>query len=127
MPLWFKRQLELGMTGPDVRVLRRKLGLTDGPYDRTCLQLLAGICQRQHVAFDATVTADVAELLGSAADEELAPEWWQWDPLHTVTADELPEQLGYGDEDSVRRLQSSLGLSCTGQVDLDLARAMGGL
>lgn len=137
-PLWFKRDVRLGMTGPDVRVIRRKFGLIpEGPYDRTVRELVIGMARKRKVQTDGEVNEDVAKELGPAADEDQNPEWFtrplqQFDEGEDVRA--LNLILGINDnrfredtEACIRRYQSSLDLDPTGKVDEDLAKHIGSL
>lgn len=139
MPLWYKRVIKLGMTGPDVRVIRRKFGLVpDGPYDRTVKELVVGMARKAKVeTVDGEVSEDVAKMLGPAADEDQAPTWFVrelslWDEGEDVR--QCLKALGWTDNDNrfqaeaeaaVRRLQSARGLVVTGRVNEDLARVIG--
>lgn len=138
-PYWYKRVIRLGMTGPDVDVVRRKLGFPQGSYDRSVMQKVIGLAKSKKVHTDGEVNADVAEVLGKAADEDLLPSWFPedgrpmqlWDEGENVRA--LNRSLGFTDNDNrfhpeteaaVRRLQSSLDLPVTGQVNGDLAKVI---
>jgi hypothetical protein len=144
IPLWYKRDITFGMKGPDVKVVRRKLGLVeDGKYDRTCYQLVVGMARKAKIDTTGEVNKAVAEALGPAADEDLPPNWWTrpedyqlqlWDEGDDVRG--LVRALGFTDndnrfhpreEDAVRRLQSSLGMIVNGRVDLDLAKHLGNI
>ena len=134
--MWFKRVVLPGMTGPDVRVIRRKFGLVpDGPYDRTTQELVRGMARKRKVETDGEVNEDVAKELGPAADENEAPDWYERD-LQQFDAGEDVRKLnsifGINDdrfredtEAAIKRLQSSLGFDPHGKVDLDLARRIG--
>jgi peptidoglycan hydrolase-like protein with peptidoglycan-binding domain len=139
-PLWYKREITLGMEGPDVRVVRRKLGfIEDGPYDRSVQQKVVGMARKRNVETDGEVNPEVAEMIGEteANQEEVAPVWWTreidlWEEGEDVR--ELRVILGLGDRDNrydpdaealVRQFQSAHHLPISGKVDIDTARAIG--
>lgn len=135
-PLWYRREIGLGMTGPDVRVVRRKFGLNpDGPYDRTVQELVVGMARKKSVASSGEVNRAVAEALGPAADEDQPPAWFGRDLCQFDAGEDVRQMnsvFGINDdrfredtEAAVRRLQSSLGHDPTGKVDADLARHIG--
>jgi peptidoglycan hydrolase-like protein with peptidoglycan-binding domain len=126
------------MTGPDVRIVRRKFGLLpDGKFDRTCYQLVSALAKKKKLDSDGEVNEAVAKELGPSADEHLPPEWFTRDLHHLDMGEDvrnLNAALGLdpGDdrfredtEAAVRRLQSARGLPPTGHVDSDLARVIG--
>jgi hypothetical protein len=142
IPLWYKREISLGAMGPDVRVVRRKLGFSeDGPYDRAVQAKVMGVARKRKIDTDGEVNEDVAEELGPAADESQPPTWWArpadyeyqlWDEGEDVRA--LNKALGFTDNDNrfhpeqeaaVRQLQSAKGFTLTGRVNQDLARHIG--
>lgn len=138
IPLWFKREIRIGMSGADVSVVRRKLGFTsDGPYDRSVQSMVVGLAKKNKIATDGEVNADVANELGPSADEQETPSWYQRDLKHFDMGDDvraLNRRLGLdpGDdrfredtEAAIRRIQSERGLRVTGRVDADLARVIG--
>lgn len=139
-PLWFKRRIVLGMYGPDVDVVRRKLGLEPGPYDRTTMEKVKGMARRDKIETNGEVDELVAERLGESEANQrvVTPSWWyrelemRRDEGEDVRS--LRKILGLGDADNrfdadleaaVRRFQSGLGLEPTGKVDVDLARQIG--
>ncbi len=139
-PLWFKRTIVLGMTGSDVRVVRRKMGFPeDGPYDRAVQQKVIGLARKRKVDTDGEVNEEVADTLGeSEANRSVTtPSWWTrplglWDEGDDVRS--LRRILGLGDADNrydpdlesaVKRYQSDKDLPVTGEVDVDLARVIG--
>lgn len=137
-PLWFKRIIVLGDYGPDVIVIKRKLGLTpEGVYDRTTRALVMGMAKRSNVSTEGEVNGDVAVALGPAADDGIPPEWFKRELRHFDAGDDvrsLNKALGLdpGDdrfreetEAAVRRLQSANGLEPTGLVDEELSRMIG--
>lgn len=142
IPLWYKREITLGAMGPDVRVVRRKLGFEEnGPYDRAVQAKVMGVARKAKIGTLGEVNEDVAEELGEAADSNQAPSWWSraddyeyqlWDEGEDVRA--LNKALGFTDGDNrfhpeheaaVRRLQSAKGLVLTGRVNQDLAKVLG--
>lgn len=138
VPLWFRRDITLGMTGYDVDVVRAKLGFIRGlPYDRSTMQMVIGLARKRNIDTDGEVNQDVAEELGDAADAAQTPEWFPADGRPIQLWDEgehvrtLNKLLGFTDNDNrfhpeheaaVRRLQSALDLPVTGQVNADLSR-----
>jgi hypothetical protein len=136
IPSWYRRVIQEGDTGPDVQIVRRKLGLhPDGPFDRTVIERIKGLMPK-----DKTEVLDevIAELLGETAATAagVAPEWFTR-PLerHDVGEDVrvLRQRLGVADdnrfehdcEDAVRRFQSARDLPLTGKVDEELALLIG--
>ena len=139
-PLWFKRDILLGMSGPDVDVIRRKLGLAPGHYDRAAMEKVLGVARRAKVQTNGEVNEAVADLIGEseANKAETTPEWFTrpldglW--LEGEDVRSLRRILGFTNNDNrydpdteaaVKRLQSGLGLEPTGFVDVDLARKIG--
>jgi peptidoglycan hydrolase-like protein with peptidoglycan-binding domain len=139
-PLWFRRELHIGDEGPDVRIVRRKLGLPpDGPYDSIVAERIRGMGRHAKVNTDGEVNADVAEALGEAEATKagLAPEWFTrelelWNEGEDVRA--LRNILGLGTADdrydpdaeaAVRRFQSANKLRSTGRVTEKLAQLLG--
>ena len=132
-PLWYRREITLGMEGPDVRVVRRKMSMDpDGPYDVECMSRVLGA-----VGYS-TVDDLVAERLGESAAEAagLVPEWFTHDLQLGDTSEGtsavcsllgLPSGDAYGHEvdAAVRRLQSSLRMEPDGVVTEELARYLG--
>jgi peptidoglycan hydrolase-like protein with peptidoglycan-binding domain len=128
------------MTGPDVSVVRRKLGFPeDGPYDSAVQAKVRGMAGRVSIQSDGTVNEEVADLLGesAAASAEIDPRWFQrpiglWDEGPDIRV--LNGLLGLGikddrytpeTENAVKRFQSAHGLPTTGSVDSNLARLIG--
>lgn len=138
VPLWYKHPLHLGDSGPDVRVLRRKLGLDPaGPYDRTAMAIVKGKAKIMGIETDGVVDADMASAIGPAADEEIKPDWFHREIRHFDMGPDvqvLNRLLGLdpGDdryreetEKAVLRMQSALGAPLTGVVDDFLAKHLG--
>jgi len=128
------------MIGPDVSVVRRKLGFPeDGPYDSAVQSKVRGMAGRVGVQSDGEVNDAVADLLGEAAanSAEIDPRWFQrpiglWDEGKDIRV--LNGLLGLGikddrftpeTENAVKRFQSSHGLAVTGAVNSELARLIG--
>lgn len=139
-PLWFKRVILPGMTGPDVSVVRRKLGFPEeGTYDRAVEAKVRGMAGRVGVQSDGEVNDAVADLLGEAAanSAELDPKWFQrpiglWDEGKDIRVLNGLLGLGIADdrytpetENAVKRFQSGRGLPATGSVDAELAKLIG--
>jgi peptidoglycan hydrolase-like protein with peptidoglycan-binding domain len=140
-PLWFKRELDIGDTGPDVRIVRRKLGLPDdGPYDRVVAERVRGMAKHRNLDSDGEVNAAMAEALGESAVNEagLTPEWYTRDlqlwfqgedvaalrgilGVPAVADDRYDPDL----EAAVRRFQSAHDLPVDGLVTADLAILIG--
>jgi hypothetical protein len=136
-PLWFKRVIRLGYTGPDVDIVRNKFGLGPGPYDRTTQELVRGLARKRHIETDGEINEAVAVGLGPAADEDLAPTWFTRELALWCEGDDVRQfrwALGFSDNDNrfhpeeeaaVMRLQSAQGLTITGRVNEDLAKHIG--
>lgn len=140
-PLWFKRELHIGDEGPDVRIVRRKVGLPDdGPYDTITAERIRGMAKQKKVKSDGEVNPDVATALGESAANEagLPPEWFTRDlqlwfegddvlALRRILKVENVNDNRYDPdvEAAVRRLQSAQGLPVDGLVNADLAKLIG--
>lgn len=135
VPLWYRRVIQMGDTGPDVRIVRRKLGLIpDGPFDRAAIERIRGMTNDKTDVVDEVI----ATLLGESEANKagLTPEWFTR-PLerHDIGEDvrALRAILGVWDdnrfehdlEDAVRRFQSARGLLPDGKVNEELARLLG--
>lgn len=139
IPSWFTRTLYEGDTGPDVRVVRRKLGMDpDGPMDRVVIARILGFARKCGYLFhDGCVDEIVAARLGEAETvvAGLLPEWFALRPGdkgRAVAA--VAEILGVGGDEytpelalAVRRRQSAEQMEPTGIVDPETARALGEL
>jgi murein L,D-transpeptidase YcbB/YkuD len=140
VPSWYKRIVDVGMTGPDVDIVRRKLGLGPGPYDSTTERMVASLARSKKIASNGEVNKEVAEHLGPSAAEAagLGPGWYTR-PIEQMFQEgedvrALRERLGLGDYDNrfdadaeaaVRRIQSANDLPVTGLVDEATARIIG--
>lgn len=137
-PTWYRRRISLGDEGPDVRIVRRKLGLNpDGPFDRVASERIRGLAKAKGIKPTGDVTADVAAELGEAATADLAPEWFQrelelWQEGEDVRALRLLMGLDYRDnrfdpdlEAKVRQFQSQHQIMPNGRVSEDLAKLIG--
>jgi len=136
-PLWFKRTIILGMTGPDVDIVRNKFGLEPGPYDRTTMELVRGLARKRHIETDGEIDQVVAVALGPAADEDIAPTWFERELSLWCEGEDVRLfrwAIGFKDNDNrfhpeeeaaVRRLQSQRDLVVTGRVDEALAKYIG--
>lgn len=124
----------LGDTGPDVRIVRRKLGFDpDGSYDQQVMEIIRVMNGNGEV--DSTVAKRLGEAASVAAG--LMPEWYRrklelWHEGEDVRT--VRGLLGLGTRDNrfdpdaesaVRRLQSAAGAPVTGQVDEETARLLG--
>lgn len=129
------------MTGDDVEVVHRKLGLPPNtPYNTTTARMVQQLARKAKVATDGEVTKDVAAVLGESADREARgglPSWYTRPILQMFQEGEdvraLRERLGLGSNDNrydadaeaaVRRVQSANGLYVNGVVDEATARAL---
>jgi peptidoglycan hydrolase-like protein with peptidoglycan-binding domain len=137
-PRWFRRELALGDSGPDVDVVRRKLGLGPGIYDRTCIERVKGMAKAKGKTSDGTVTEEVADILGETETTKagLPPGWYVRDlELGSIGEDvrALRKALDVWDDNrfevdleaAVRRFQSAEGLIPDGKVTADLAVLIG--
>lgn len=141
IPLWYTREIHISDTGPDVRVVRRKLGLDpDQPYDVIAAERIRGMAAKRKVNTDGEVNQPVAEALGESAANAagLAPEWYErdlqlWYEGEDVRA--LRKILGVDNvndnrydpdlEAAVRRYQSANDLPVDGLVNEELAKKLG--
>lgn len=128
------------MTGPDVDVVRRKLGLGPGPYDITTQRMVLAVARKSKIASDGEVNREVAEKLGPSAAEAagLGPGWYTRPIIMLFEEGEdvraLRGRLGLGTNDNrfdpdaeaaVRRIQSANDLPVTGLVDERTAKVIG--
>jgi peptidoglycan hydrolase-like protein with peptidoglycan-binding domain len=137
MPSWYRRELALGDSGPDVAVVQRKLKiLATGFYTRETEARVRAI-QKQH---DLPATGVVDELTAGAIGESerhgLVPDWFTG-PLALGDTGEAVEharwllglpRAGAFDrelEDRLRRFQSAHQLYPTGVLTLDVATLLG--
>lgn len=138
IPLWFKRDIHLGDIGPDVRIVRRKLGFVDqGPYDRSVSRMVMGLAKKKNVETSGEVNADVAQAIGPAADETLTPEWYERDlemwchegddvrQLNSILGCPRDNRFTPETEQAVRRFQSAHDIFPDGRVTADLAKLIG--
>lgn len=138
VPLWYRREIKLGDSGPDVAVVRRKLGLDpSGSFDESTAERVRGLAKRRSVKSKGEVTEDVARELGESSTAELTPEWFSrtlnlWTEGNDVRT--LRGLLGLGTNDdrfdpdcesAVRRFQSQHRLEPSGVVDESLAKLIG--
>lgn len=139
VPSWYRRVIYVGMTGPDVEVVRRKFGLGSGPYDTTTERMVAALARKNRIASDGETNREVAEKLGPSAAEEagLGPDWYVR-PIEQMFQEgedvrALRGRLGLGKNDNrfdadaeaaVRRIQSAHDLPVTGLVDERTAQAI---
>lgn len=125
--------------GPDVRIVRRKLGFAEaGSYDRSVQSKVVDVARKAKVNTTGEVNEDVAELLGPSTTDELAPQWYQRDleladegpdvaTAHAILVpqDAWNDHFGPQLEAAVRRLQSAKGLPVTGKINEEMARHIG--
>jgi peptidoglycan hydrolase-like protein with peptidoglycan-binding domain len=133
MPHWFTREIRPGDTGPDVRAVKRILGLDyETIWDSDCVTVLRG-----YFGSD-VITAEIAEKIGETAATAagIPPEWWADRDLgpgdygDDVDAVRKIFKLKPGAYDShvenaVRRFQSNHEIAPTGRITEDLALLMG--
>ncbi len=142
-PLWYKRVITEGMVGEDVNVVRRKLGLTDGSYDRAAIKRVVGFMSRNGQKSDGKVSPAVAEMLGESQANlaGLVPLWFERElgpkDMFSASGEDVRQLRGrlaldVGDdrytpdvEGAVRRFQSHYGLEVNGIVDENVAKLLG--
>jgi peptidoglycan hydrolase-like protein with peptidoglycan-binding domain len=142
-PAWYRREIRLGDVGPDVVVVRRKLGLLPaGAFDEVCEELVRGLARKRRVETRGEVNDGVAAALGPQATAGLVPAWFtrplqlwfEGDDVQTVRellgvkpARGMRAENRYTPEveEAVRRWQSEHEFPLTGQVDEAMARAIG--
>lgn len=136
-PSWYKRPIGVGDTGPDVKVVLRKLGLDpDGPFDQLATCRVKGVARTLGIFnHDGVVDETIAGKLGEAATAGLLPEWFSLRLGDTGTmvaragtllgweTSEFTEEM----EAVVRRFQSASRIEPTGILDAETARALGEL
>lgn len=132
LPLWFKREIHPGDSGPDVRAVKRILGLDyDSEWNADSQTLLRG-----YYGVD-VITAEIAEQIGEAAAtaEGLPPLWYTRDLQigdYGDDVDAVRKILGLkpGIYDTscfnaVKRFEGNHGINPTGVVTESLALIMG--
>lgn len=143
-PSWFRRDIRLGDSGPDVRIVRRKLGfIPDGEYDLAVEERVRGLARKRKVQSEGEVNKAVAGELGESATHDLPPSWFSrelelWfegddvrrarELLQLGSAREVRGENRYDPEmeKAVRRFQSANRLRPTGRLDEATARCLGG-
>jgi hypothetical protein len=127
MTRWFRREINLGDTGPDVDWIRRKLVMHPGKGDPVDFAFQAHVRAFQfahHLPTTGVVDEATADALGEPAYLP-RPDWWRG-PLHHHDpgyADYLRE-IGCEDVYAVRRLRNALGLPMGDEVDDNLMDAL---
>lgn len=131
-PIWFHRPLTGGESGHDVAVVNRKLGVPADDYGSETIAHVRGLQAAHGLEVTGVVDADVAEILGEAADHGIPPEWF----YRTVRLGDTGEDVAalrrrllsddgevFDDQlhRAVLRLQSARGFPLTGSVDESLA------
>lgn len=142
-PLWYRRVIREGMTGDDVNVVRRKLGLDEGSYDRAAIERVIGLASKHSQKSDGNVSPAVADMLGeSAANEaDMLPAWYERElgpkDMFSASGEDVRQLRGrlaldVGDdrftpevEGAIKRFQSHYGLEPTGVVDERTAKLLG--
>lgn len=129
VPLWFKRVIRLQDHGPDVDVVRRKLGFDSGSYDVSVQTKVIGLADYLKLETQGELNAEIAEALGPAADEDQPPVWYKRVleiGCYGADVKAFRWALGFKDDGilfgeneqaAVKRLQSMLDLPTTGIVD----------
>lgn len=134
-PQWFRRELNMGMQGPDVATVQRKVGaLPTGTYDDETAARVRGFQMTKRKAPTGEVDAATAAELGDTP--AVTPDWYtrelqMWFEGPDVAA--LAARLGLVGDDrftpdveaAVRRYQSQHRLPVTGKVDEQFARHLG--
>lgn len=125
-PQWYRRELSLGDSGPDVDAVRRKLLLEPGTYDQTLHAIVKGLGVRFGERQDGVLDQHIAQILGDTEVNKagLVPDWYtQHDKI------ELARILGVLHErslvDAVKRWQGNHEYPPTGILDPDQARMIG--
>lgn len=131
-PTWFKREIRPGDSGPDVRVVKRILGLA---YDDVWDAPAQALC-RGYYGTDG-ISAEIAERIGEAAAdaEGLPPLWYSRDLSLGDYGDDVdsvrsilrlpPGVYDVKCSDAVKRFEGNHGINPTGLVTEDLAKIMG--
>jgi peptidoglycan hydrolase-like protein with peptidoglycan-binding domain len=135
--MWWRRELELGDTGPDVDVLQRKLRcVSRGVYDAETQARVRALQKRLGRPVTGRLDQETAQGLGDLPTASQAPSWYV---RNLVLGDEgedvaeLRRMLGLSPsqkftetvEMAVRRFQSGLGIPPDGVVGADVAIALG--
>ena len=133
-PLWYHREIARGDFGPDVDVVRRKLGLGPGIYDEIVEERIRGLARAKKIEVTDEVTPELADALGESAavDAGLTPVWFSRVLSRGDVGDDvrsLRRALGVWDDNrfevdceaAVRRLQSANRLDTDGVVTAEVA------
>jgi peptidoglycan hydrolase-like protein with peptidoglycan-binding domain len=140
IPHWYRRDIEIGDTGPDVDIVLRKLGEPPGSYTPAAAEKVRGLARKRKITTDGEVNAPVAKALGPSASADLTPVWYVdhgrpydlWDEGEDVRTlrgllglSTLDDRYDPDVEAAVRRFQTQHQLLPTGRVDQELAKLIG--
>ena len=127
-PSWYHRALTLGMVGPDVALVQRKLrACRTGVYDTETASRVKGVQFADKLPTTGVVDAVTAEVIGESCRVGITPDWFGRELALWSEGDDvqrLRELLGFPDygrfdepvEAAVRRFQSAHHLPLTGRV-----------
>lgn len=122
IPTWYHRPLTAGCRGLDVSALQRRLGMVmTGTVDEETAVRLRGVQVFYHLPVTGDCDEATASAIGDTARHEagLPPSWYGTERQ----AERVVELVG--DEDAVRRFQSSMGIRPSGVVDERTALLIG--
>lgn len=137
VPGWWRRVLVEGDRGGDVWVARRLLGCPEGrDFDLSVAAAVRGVQLRAGLTVTGEIDAATAAVLGDPEWASTVPDWWDG-PVGAGSGPEpicevqellgLPHLTGRwtrGLERAVRRFQGQAGISPSGVVCEDTARAL---
>ena len=131
---WYRRELDLGATGEDVRIVQRRLGApVTGIYDEDTMAYVRGLQRLKGLPMSGKTDNATADAVGEKARAGMLPEWYSrplhmWDEGDDVR--ELRLALGFTNGDNrydpdlelaVRRFQSEHELTPSGRIDEETA------
>ena len=112
-PSWYHRALTLGIVGPDVALVQRKLrACRTGIYDTETASRVKGVQFADKLPVTGVVDAATAEAIGESCRAGVVPDWYH-------------HELGLWSEgEDVHRLRELLGLHAHGRFDQDAEAAV---
>jgi hypothetical protein len=124
-PLWWRRDIRLGNYGSDVDVLRRRLGLSPGPYDAVCEAIVRGLGKRVGHDNSGVLDSHTAALVGESEANRagVLPQWYiNRDDARLLRVLDTDEADLF---DAIRRWQGNHGHQPTGVISPDQALQLG--
>lgn len=127
-PVWYVRYLVPGYHGPDVMVLRKKMGLPPiGGYDDKVVRAVNEFQRKQGIRVTGVVDSQTALALGEREGHGLVPDWYPGHVFGEGDAEwaSVEEALGYDlSTNDLKRFQGNFRLPATGVVDEETAKVI---